>query len=189
MVISATNTDDYGRDMEHSANLIGGRAFAVRKRVMPVLGSILLTVMMVLIGPEAAVLLGQEAHSGQPAAFTIDDEAALWTVAIKPDKTQDFETVMTKLREALQKSPKPERQKQVAGWKLLKMDKPMPDGSIVYVHIIDPVVRGADYTILKILYDEFPDERQALYELYRGAFAKNLSLVSGAIVLDLSKTP
>jgi hypothetical protein len=64
----------------------------------------------------------------------------------------------------------------------------MPDGSIAYVHMINPVVHGADYTILQILYDEFPDERQALYDLYRGSFAKNLSLVSGAIVVDLSKS-
>lgn len=138
---------------------------------------------------EAGVLFGQESHSGQPTAFTIDGEAALWTVAINPDKTQDFERVMTKLREALSKSQRPERQQLAAGWKLMKIDKPMPDGSIAYVHMISPVVRGADYTILQILYDEFPDERQSLYDLYRGAFAKNMSLVSGAIVVDLSKTP
>lgn len=161
----------------------------MRKRVMPFGGAIVLTVTMLLIGPEAAVLLGQETHSGQPAAFTIEGETALWTVAIKPDKTQDFETIMTKLRDALRKSQKPERQEQAAGWKLMKTDKPMPDGNIVYVHVIEPVVRGADYTILQILYDEYPDERQALYELYRGAFAKNLSLVSGAIVVDPSKAP
>ena len=64
----------------------------------------------------------------------------------------------------------------------------MPDGNIAYVHIIQPVVRGADYTIMQILYDEFPDERQTLYELYKGAFAQNLSLAGGSIAVDLSKT-
>ena len=140
------------------------------------------------VGPAAVVMKGQEgASASQAAAFTIDGDAALWTVAIKPDKTADFERVMAKLREGLQKSQKPDRQRQAAGWKLLKVQKAMPDGNIAYVHVINPVVRGADYTIMQILYDEFPDDRLALYELYRGAFAQNLSLAAGSIAIDLSK--
>ena len=131
---------------------------------------------------------GSATSGSQAAAFTIDGDAALWTVAVRPDKTQDFERVMAKLREGLHKSQKPERQRQATGWRLLKIDKPMPDGNIAYVHIIQPVVRGADYTIMQILYDEFPDERQTLYELYKGAFAQNLSLAGGSIAVDLSKT-
>ena len=161
----------------------------MRERITRLLGVLGLAIAAALVAPEPAVLHAQEGHPGQASAFTIDGEAALWTVAIKADKTQDFESVMTKLREALLKSQKPERQQQAPGWKLLKIDKPMPDGNIAYVHVINPVVRGADYTILQILYDEFPNERQMLYDLYRGAFAKNLSLVAGAIAVDLSKTP
>ena len=148
----------------------------------------LLAVAALHIGPATAVMKGQEAASpSQAAAFTIDGDAAIWTVAIRPDKTQDFERVMAKLREGLQKSQKPDRQRQAAGWKLLKIQKAMPDGNIAYVHVINPVVRGADYTIMQILYDEFPDERRTLYELYRGAFAQNLSLATGSIAADFSK--
>jgi len=85
---------------------------------------------------------GSAASGSQAAAFTIDGDAALWTVAVRPDKTQDFERVMAKLREGLHKSQKPERQRQAAGWRLLKIDKPMPDGNIAYVHIIQPVVEN-----------------------------------------------
>ena len=49
-----------------------------------------------------------------------------------------------------------------------------------------PVVPDADYTVMQILYDELPDQRQALYDLYRGAFAKNLSLATGVTVADMS---
>ena len=128
-----------------------------------------------------------QGQGSAPSAFTIDGDVALWTVAIRPDRTKDFEGVMAKLRDALHKSQNGERQRQGAGWRLLKIDKPMPDGNIAYVHVINPVVRGADYTILQILYDEFPDERQALYEMYKGAFAQNLSLAAGSIALDLGK--
>jgi hypothetical protein len=149
----------------------------------------------VIVGMAAAQIGAPTVVSGQsttqdvrPAAFTINGDVALWTVVIKADKTQDFETIMAKLQQALRQSEKPERQQQAAGWKLLKIDKPMPDGNVVYVHVINPVVRGADYTILQILYDEFPDERRAMYELYRGAFAQSLSLVSGSVVADTAQT-
>jgi hypothetical protein len=149
----------------------------------------------IIVGMAAAQIGAPAVVSGQtatqdvaPAAFTIDAKVALWTVAIKADKTQDFETVMAKLQQALRQSDKPERQQQAAAWKLLKIDKPLPDGNIVYVHVLNPVVRGADYTILRILYDAFPDERQALYELYRGSFVQSLSLASGSIVVDTGQT-
>lgn len=117
------------------------------------------------------------------AAFTMTGDVALWTVAIKPDKTADFERVIARLQYALTHSSNPARRQQADGWKVVKMDRPMPDGNVVYVHLISPVVKGADYAVLQILYDELPDERQDLYQLYRGAFAQNLALSSGAIVM------
>jgi len=127
----------------------------------------------------------------QPAAqkLTFEGDTALWTVAIKPDKTGDFEKIMAKLHEGLNKSEKPEQKQQAAGWKVMKLAKPLPDGNIAYVHIINPVVSGADYTVMQNLYDMFPEERQALYELYRGAFAQNLSLAVGNMVAASAAAP
>ena len=118
--------------------------------------------------------------------LTFSGDVALWTVAIKPDKTAAFEQIMTRVREALAKSADPTRQKQAAGWKVMKIEKPMPDGNIAYVHMISPVVPGADYTVMQILYDAFPDERQVLYEMYRDAFAASLSLATGRVSVDLA---
>src|SRR3954469_9253971 len=39
---------------------------------------------------------------------------------IKPDKTADFEAVITKLKEALAKSEKPGRKEQAKSWKVFK---------------------------------------------------------------------
>jgi hypothetical protein len=50
------------------------------------------------------------------------------------------------------------------------------------------VVPNADYTVMQILYDELPDERQTLYELYRSAFANNLALAVGDVAVDMSQT-
>ena len=117
--------------------------------------------------------------------FTLEGQAALWTVAIKPDKTADFERVLARLRDALLKSDKPERRQQAQGWTVLRLMTPLPDGNVAYVHDVRPVVPGADYSVMRILYEAFPDERQALYELYRGAFVKNVALATGSVVVDI----
>ena len=120
--------------------------------------------------------------------LTFEGDTAYWAVAIKPDKTADFEAVIAKLRDGLMKSDKPERRQQAAGWKIVKLSKPLPDGNVTYVHMVSPVVRGADYTVMQVLYDEFPEERQALYDLYRGAFANSLAMAAGSVVVDMTKT-
>ncbi len=151
--------------------------------------SALLAAAVLLVALTRADIWAQATPAAAPQAMTLTGDVALWTMAIKADKTGDFEAVMTKLREGLTKSAKPERRQQAAGWRVVKVPTPMPDGTIAYVHVINPVVAGADYTIMQILYDEFPNDRQALYEQYRGAFAKNLSLAQGPIAVDLTRIP
>jgi hypothetical protein len=139
------------------------------------------------VGAQAAPAPQAATEEHQAKGLMLSGDVALWTVAIKPDKTADFEKVLARVRDALQKSEKPERKQQAAGWRVMKMDKPMPDGNIAYVHIITPVVPGADYTLLRAIYDEFPAESQELYGMYRAAFGQNLALASGSIVIDMSK--
>ena len=64
----------------------------------------------------------QPAAPAEPAkpVLTINSDAAIITLLIKPDKTADFEVVLNKLKEALAKSEKPERKQQAAGWKIFK---------------------------------------------------------------------
>ena len=125
----------------------------------------------------------QEAAQQQAAPkLTFEGDTALWTIAIKPDKTADFEQIIAKLFAGLRNSSDATRQQQVQGWKIMRLEKPLPDGNIAYVHIINPVVPGADYTVMQALYELYPEERLALYELYRGAFAANLSLAVGNMV-------
>ena len=52
---------------------------------------------------------------------------------------------MTKLKEALTKSETPEAKQQLAGWKVVKAPKPMPDGNIVYIARHQSRGKGADY--------------------------------------------
>jgi hypothetical protein len=128
------------------------------------------------------------AAQAAPQKFTLDGDLALWSVSIRPDKTADYEAVLNKVKEALTKSEAPEAKQQLAGWKVIKASKPMPDGNIVYTHVITPV-SGADYNILQVLYGTFKDpaEQKTLYDQYRGAFVGNLGISSGTVAVDLSK--
>jgi hypothetical protein len=133
-----------------------------------------------------------QGHGGvraQGQALTFDGDTAIVTVAIKPDKTAEFEQIMNDVRAALMKSEKPERKQQAAGWKVVKSATPMKDGTIVYMHVINPVVKGADYTILAILYETTTDAaaQRAIFEKYRDAFAASLGGGAFTTVVDLSK--
>jgi hypothetical protein len=140
----------------------------------------------ILMLPAVSQHGGVQAQAAQK--LTMEGDVALWNVAIRPDKTADFEQFMSKVKEALSKSTAPEAKQQLAGWRVVKMSKALPDGNIHYVHVITPVA-GADYTPLQILYTVFtdPTEQKALYDLYRGALAGNLGIASGSVTIDLSK--
>ena len=128
------------------------------------------------------------AYAQAAQALTFDGDTALWSVSIKPDKTADFEQIMSKVRDALMKSDKPERKQQAAGWKVVKGATPLKDGSVLYTHVIQPV-KGADYTILAILYEANPDpaEQRKLFDQYRAAFSANLGTNTGTVAVDLAK--
>ena len=121
--------------------------------------------------------------------LTFDGDTAIITVAIRPDKTADFEQIMKDVSAALMKSDKPERKQQAAGWKVVKGTTPLKDGNIVYMHVIDPVVKGADYTILTILYEgnTDPNAQRAFFEKYRDSFAAGLGGGAFTNAVDLSK--
>jgi len=112
------------------------------------------------------------AAPAEPAkpVLTINSDAAIITLLIKPDKTADFELVLAKLKEALNKSDKPERKEQAAGWKVFKSSQ-MAQGNAVYIMRIDPVVKGQEYDITRLIAEVFPVEVQEIFAKYKDAFA------------------
>jgi hypothetical protein len=106
---------------------------------------------------------------------------------IKPDKTADFEEVVGKLKEALQKSDKPGRKEQAKSWKVFKSPDPAAGGNVLYVFVIEEGPKDADYTVSTILSEAFPQEVQALYTKYAAAYASGQNFVNLALVSDLGK--
>ena len=106
---------------------------------------------------------------------------------IKPDKAADFEMVMAKLKEALAKSDKPERKQQAAGWKVFK--SPDPAGAnVLYVFIVDPSVKTADYQVSNIIAEAFPPaEANEILKKYAEAYAQGMNIVNLNLTVDLGK--
>ncbi|HXG88680.1 MAG TPA: hypothetical protein VNJ02_10120 [Vicinamibacterales bacterium] len=129
-------------------------------------------VAVTLIGASTAAAQEPAAAPAEPAkpVLTINSDAAIITLLIKPDKVADFELVLSKLKEALNKSDKPERKQQAAGWKVFKSSQ-MAQGSAVYIMRIDPVIKGQEYDISRLIAEVFPVEVQELFAKYKEAFA------------------
>ena len=87
---------------------------------------------------------------------------------VKPDKSVEFEAVVTRLNEALDKTTDPVRKQQAAGWRILKSVELQTD-SPVYVFVFDPAVVGSDYDPVKVLSDGAPADLQALYAQLKDA--------------------
>lgn len=131
----------------------------------------------------------QAAEQKAPEKLTFTGDAVLWAFTVNPDKAADYDQVIAKLKEALVMHGTPETQAQLAGWRVLRNDAPQPDGSLLYIHVINPVVKGADYSISNIVFGAFKayEEQQKFYELYKGAVKAPFFLIQGPIVADLGK--
>jgi hypothetical protein len=139
-----------------------------------------------------SVARAQAAPAAQAAAApnqkTFPSNGGMILNYIKPDKTADFEEVMGKLKEALAKSTNPQRKAQAAGWKIFKAAEPGPNNAVVYVFIIDPAVKDADYLVSNLLVEGLGNnkETQDLYAKYAGAVS-GLNYLSLTLLQDLGK--
>jgi hypothetical protein len=107
---------------------------------------------------------------------------------IKPDKTADFEAVMAKLKEALVKSANPVRNQQAGSWRVYKSAEPGPAGAVLYVYIVDPAVKDADYSVTTILSEAFSgDDLKALFKQYNEAYATGQNFVNLSLLSEAAK--
>src|SRR5712671_7429511 len=115
----------------------------------------------IAVGLVVGMLVASTAQAQQAAApaapnpFVCPGDGGVILNFVKADKTADFEMVLGKVKEALAKSEKPERKGQATGWKVFKASEAGPNGSVIYVFVMDPVAKGADYSVGNILVEAF----------------------------------
>jgi hypothetical protein len=130
----------------------------------------------------AGVASAQE-PAKEPAkpVLTLEGEAAIVILLIKPDKTADFESVVAKYKEAFAKSDNPKRKEQLAGLTFLKSPTPV-GGNTAYIFRVDPVIKGEEYDITRVIYEVFPSEATDMFNKYKEAFA-------GRQIIPLNRLP
>ena len=130
----------------------------------------------------AAVASAQEpAKEPEKPVLPMEGDASVMIVLIKPDKTADFESVIAKYKEALGKNDKAARKEQLAGLKIYKSPTAM-GGNTAYVFSIDPVVKGEEYDITRVINEVFPSEVTEYFNKYKDAYA-------GRQIIVLNKIP
>ncbi|MGB7217717.1 MAG: hypothetical protein WBD07_02815 [Vicinamibacterales bacterium] len=140
-----------------------------------------------VLGLVVGVLAAGSVHAQQQPPRVFGSDAGMVLNFVKADKTADFEVVVLKLKEALQKSDKPQRKEQAASWKVFKSPDPAAGGNVLYVFVIDPSVKGADYNVIQLLIEGFANaEVQTLYTQYAGSLASQ-NIVNLSLVADLGK--
>ena len=112
-------------------------------------------------------------------------DAGMVLNVIKPDKTADFEAVIAKLKEAL--ASKPEWKAQADSWKVFK--SPDPAGAnVLYVFIVDPAVKDADYQISNIIAAALPAaEANEILKKYAECYAQGMNIVNLNLIQNLGK--
>ena len=134
----------------------------------------------------AGAVHAQDAAKPNPYVFAGD--GALLLNFIKADHVADYELIVSKLKEGLQKSEKPERKQQAESWKVFKAAEAGAGGTVIYVSVVYPAVKGADYTVSTILAEAFPTEAQDLYKKYADAFGTpSGNLLNLTLLSDLAK--
>ena len=97
--------------------------------------------------------------------LTFDNaDAVVWFYAVKGDSGPQFEQFFGRVKEAMAKSTNPERKNQATGMRLMKSTSPAGDGTLNYVLIISPVVKGQEYSPGMLLFEVFPTEAKQLVD-------------------------
>ena len=123
------------------------------------------------------------ASAQEPAkpVLTLDGDSAVMIVLIKPEKAADFETVVAKYKDAFAKSDNAKRKEQLAGLKFFKSPTAM-GGNTAYIVVADPVVKGEEYDITRVIHEVFPSESTDMFNKYKEAFA-------GRQIIPINKLP
>ena len=142
-----------------------------------------LTIMLAVVLGAVIGLPGLAHAQQQNPERWYNEDGGFVQLAVQSSMTTAFEAVMEALKAGLQNSDDPVRKQQLRNWKIYKSDNQVP-GHVLYIMIIEPSVKDADYTISTILTDVYPyEEALSLYDTFNkavtgGFSSNNLELVN-----------
>ena len=120
----------------------------------------------------AAILAGGIVSHAQapprPAAqeYVFPTGAGVLFFHVRPERAQDFEAIVKRIAESLDRSTDPVRRQQAAHWRIYRSAE-APRDAVIYLFFFDPAVSGADYDPIKVLSEDAPAELSGLFERLR----------------------
>jgi hypothetical protein len=109
--------------------------------------------------------------TADPATATFTTDIGVLLVAVKPDKVADYEAAIVALQEALAKAEDPETKQLASGWRVFKATELDAKANALYIHWLQPTVRGVDYRPSLLLDKLLSGAPADLVAKYRDAFA------------------
>jgi hypothetical protein len=108
------------------------------------------------------------AQSAKPAAqeYLFPSGAGVLFFHVRPERADDFEAIVRRLGDALERSTDPVRRQQATSWRIYKSTE-TPRDAVIYLFFFDPAISGADYDPIKVLSEDAPAELSALFERLR----------------------
>ncbi len=115
-----------------------------------------------------------------PVPRTFAAPVGLLFNTVRPERVADFEKVVAYLQAALAKTTDSTIRAQANGWRVFRATEPGPNGTVMFVFLLDPTVPGAEYGLGRILADAYPDpaQLQEIWKLYTGSTTSGGSLIN-----------
>jgi hypothetical protein len=113
----------------------------------------------------------QPAPAPDPAAVQFTTDVGLLLVAVKPDRARDYEGAILALQGGFQKSSDPARREMANGWRVFKAAETDAKNNVLYVHVLFPTAKGADYRPSLLLEELLAGAPPELMTRYRDALA------------------
>jgi hypothetical protein len=106
-----------------------------------------------------------------PADYLFPTGAGLIFYYVKPAKAADFEAVLERVKESLNKAQAPMLKQQALNWRIYKSAEAVTDAA-VFVFAFDPAITTANYDPLLALNQTLPAEVQPLFDRIKDAVIK-----------------
>ena len=116
----------------------------------------------------AAGIVSHAQAPPRPAAqeYVFPTGAGVLFFHVRPERAQDFEAIVKRIAESLDRSTDPVRRQQAAHWRIYRSAE-APRDAVIYLFFFDPAVSGADYDPIKVLSEDAPAELSGLFERLR----------------------
>ena len=126
-----------------------------------------------------AIAADWQPSAGSPA-LTVDGDAAIVTIFVRPEKAAEFDQLLARLKTSLAASSNPLRRSQAGGWQVFKsLDR--VQGNIAYLIRIDPAIRGEEYDLAKLIGEADPAAADGAARSIRDAQAGRSMMVMNRV--------